>query len=122
MLEVAPEQAPAVTRDEALALLQSYRQGDDKDWYPILVRVRWIFASASEADQAVLNDVIRGWLTSEEPKERFDAAWLTDELRIGANLDLVRKLRDEAEDRDDPAAPYEWSKFNEIAGRLTPDA
>lgn len=108
-----------MTRDEALALLQRCRQGDERDPYPILMRMKSVLAAASATEQGVLNGVVREWLMSDDPKERFDGAWLTDELRIVANLDLVRELRDEAESRDDPAAPYDWSKFNEIAGRLT---
>ena len=109
-----------MTGDEALALLQTCRQGDDREPYPILTRMKRVFESASESDRIALNQVIREWLLSDDPAEPFDAAWLTDELLLDANLDLVRKLRDEAESRNDPAAPYDWSKFNEIAGRLTP--
>lgn len=107
-----------MTRDEARARLQSCRDGDDRDPFPILTRMKQVIESASASDQWVLNRVVREWLVSDDPKDRFDGAWLTDELRIEANLDLVRKLRDEAESRSDPAAPYDWSKFNEIAGRL----
>ena len=108
-----------MTRDEALARLQSCREGDDRDPYPILMRMKRVFEAASTSDRQVLNEIVREWLVSDDPKERFDGAWLTDELHIEENLDLVRKLRDQAECRSDPAARYDWSKFNEIAGRLT---
>lgn len=107
-----------MTRDEAFELLERCRRGDERDPFPILTCMRQVFESAQRADRPVLNEVVRHWLVSGDVKQRFDAAWLTDELRIRENIDLVRQLRDEAELRDDPSAPFDWSKFNEIAGRL----
>jgi hypothetical protein len=66
----------------------------------------------------MLNEIVREWLVSDDGKDRYDGAWLTDELGLTANLDLIRRLRDEAERRSDPVAPFDWSRYNEIAGRL----
>lgn len=108
-----------MTVGEARELLESCRVGDQRDGYPILRRLKATFQAAPEGDRAVLNQVVREWLVSGDAKDRYDGAWLTDELGLAENLDLIRGLRDEAERRSDPAAPFDWSKYNEIAGRLT---
>ena len=104
---------------EARELLDSCRAGDQRDRYPILRRLKATFQAVPESDRVVLNQVVREWLVSSDAKDRYDGAWLTDELGLVENIDLIRGLRDEAERRSDPAAPFDWSKYNEIAGRLT---
>ena len=106
-------------RDEAAALLAECRRGDRRESFPILLRMKRLFGNASAEDRGVLNGVVRDWLLSSDSTDRYDGAWLTDELGLAENLDLIRRLRDEAETRQDATAPFDWEKFNEIAGRLT---
>lgn len=108
-----------MNRDEALCLLNHCRIGDQRDPFPILQCMRRVFVSASSADREVLNEIVREWLVSDDPSDRYDGAWLTDELKLTENLDLIRSLRDEAECRDDPSARFDWEKYNRIAGRLS---
>jgi hypothetical protein len=107
-----------MTLAEARTLLDGCRAGDQRDGYSILQRLKATFQAASEADQVVLNKVVREWLVSSDAKDSYDGAWLTSQLTLTENLDLIRRLRDEAERRDDPAAPFDWDKYNRIAGRL----
>jgi hypothetical protein len=107
-----------MTLEEARVLLESCRRRDQRDGYVILRRLKATFEAVPQSDRAVLGQVVREWLVSGDAKDRYDGAWLTDELGLAENLDLIRRLRDEAEGRSDPAAPFDWSKYNEIAGRL----
>jgi hypothetical protein len=107
-----------MTRDEARELLERCRDQDDREPFPVLTCMKRILESYPN-DRVVFNEVIRTWLVSKDSKERFDGAWLTDELCLAENIDLVHELRDQAETREDPSARFDWMKFNEIAGRLT---
>jgi hypothetical protein len=107
-----------MTMAEARELLDSCRVGDQRESYPILRRLKATFQAVPEGDRVVLNKVVREWLVSGDAKDRYDGAWLTDELGLVENLDLILRLRDEAERRSDPAAPFDWSKYNQVVGRL----
>jgi len=108
-----------MNRQEALDLLNDCRAGDQRDPFPILQRLRQLFVSSSSDDREVLNQVVRDWLVSDGPSDRYDGAWLTDELQLTENLDLIRKLRDEAESKDDSPARFDWEKYSRIAARLS---
>lgn len=107
-----------MTYDEAMELMQGCRDGDDREPSPILQCLKRLYDSSSDADRLALNEVVRTWLLSLDPKEHYDALFLTSECFIVENLDIIRQLRDDAELREDPAAPYEWSNYNRLAGRL----
>jgi hypothetical protein len=108
-----------MTKREARDLLENSR--DDyggKDPSNAMLMLRRVFERALPAERAVLNDVIREWLLSENEADRFDGVFLTGEFRIVQNLDLIKKLRAEAERRNDPPAPYENAKYDRVEARL----
>jgi hypothetical protein len=80
--------------------------------------MRALIACAPAEDRPSYIAALQEWLRSNDALDRYDAGWLTDELHLTENLDVVRELRDRAQDRTDPRAPYDWSKWNDIAGRL----
>jgi hypothetical protein len=110
----------SMTKQEARELLERSREDDDGGKNPgnALLMLRRVFERASPEERAVLNDVIREWLSSKSEADRLDGAFLTGEFRIVQNLDLIKKLRAEAERRTDPPAPYERAKYDRVAAGL----
>jgi hypothetical protein len=62
--------------------------------------------------------VICEWLRAREPRRQFDALALVDRIGIQKALPILRELQSESERRSDPAAPYDWARFNRVIGRL----
>ena|SRR5688572_4267331 len=109
-----------MTKKEARELLESSSRDDygGKDPGNAMLMLRRVFERASPEERSVLNDVIREWLGSKNETDRFAGAFLTGEFRIVQNLDLVKKLRAEAERRTDPGGPYERAAYDRVAAEL----
>lgn len=90
-----------------------------KDSYLALDKLRTLYESFDEDEQALADEVISEWALSEDEGLRFDALALIDDLGIVKAVPTLRKLIDRLKLSNAPSAPYDSKKVNRIIAGLT---
>ncbi len=111
-----------LTFDEARSLLERCRQGDVREPVFVMRCLKETYSAASGDEREVLNRVLRHWLLSGSPADRWDALFLTDEFHIHENVDALRRLTQKLAGQTDPGAPYELERADRIIRNMNPSA
>jgi len=96
----------------------SVRADENKSPQDILLSLQARYRTLSEEDRTIIDQLLSDQLSFEDEDVRFCALTLIHEFRITSAVPALRRLADWLETHQWPGAPYEWTKVNQLAGRL----
>jgi hypothetical protein len=93
-----------------------------KDSYRALDRLHALYRGLGADERALADEVLSGWVLSDEEAKRFDAMALIREFRIGSAVSALERLVRRLEDSSEPGAPFERDKVAGLIAELSGDA
>ena len=85
------------------------------------VRAAWLFAryrTLSGQEREIVDQLLAEQVESPVANVSFDALAVIREFRVVSALPALRSLADRLEREASVAAPFEWSKVNQVVGLL----
>lgn len=105
-----------VWREGRLRLYSELSSKDTPNEVP--ARMSKTYSRLGESEREQIIPLLREWLLSDEPADRFDACVIIGDNAVADLVPELRMLQDRLQNSDDVSAPYEWKAVNRTLGRV----